>query len=62
MNEFTPISLKLPTPMVDALKKQAEEELRSLTGQIRLILGRHLKLTAEETAADDKSSGNLGDL
>ena len=39
--------------MVDALKKQAEEELRSLTGQIRLILGRHLKLTAEETAADD---------
>lgn len=53
MNEFTPISLKLPTPMVEALRKQAADELRSLTGQIRFILGRHLQLTEAESAADD---------
>jgi hypothetical protein len=55
--ERKPFLLRIDRDVLDAVQRWADDELRSLNGQIEFILRRALK----ESAREKPESGNRGD-
>ena len=57
MAERKPFLVRIDRDVLDAVQRWADDELRSLNGQIEFILRRALKESARET----RESGDRGD-
>lgn len=56
MADRKPFLLRLDEPTLDALKKWAEDDLRSLNGQIEFLLRKALKEAGRWKRAEDPGS------
>ncbi len=56
MADLKPFLLRLPKPILDAYQKWAEDELRSLNGQLEYILRQALRDEGRMPKNDEKES------
>jgi hypothetical protein len=58
MSEQKSFLLRLPKPILDAYQKWAEDDLRSLNGQLEYVLREALKKNGRNSGSENKSTSS----